>query len=402
MAETATRSRPPGPVRTWPGVVKPTGWSVVALGVLAAVGAGLTQWRELAVLSAACWLLLLIALPFLLGRTSARVELTVGPVRVVAGEPVAAGVRLTNLAAGRMLPTALDLPVGERQHRYRVPALGGGESHQETFTIQTERRGVIPVGPATTRRGDPLGLLSRDVAWTEVTEVLVRPPMVPLDSLGAGLLRDLEGVSIDAISQSDLAFHTLREYLPGDELRHVHWRSSAKVMGAAGETQLLVRQYLDTRRSHATVVVDDSVAAWADPEDFETAMSVAASLAVRAVLDDFRTSFVCGGQASSGNSGHAALDAICRAGLGRTGLVPAAHRAARVSPETSLLFVISGPGASFTDLTRAGATFGPEVRRILMVVDSTAPTGAAEADDVPILRLATRTDLAALLRWSVK
>ena len=75
--------------------------------------------------------------------------------------------------------------------------------------MRTERRGVIAVGPATTRRGDPLSLFSRDVTWTDVAEILVRPPMVPLDSLGAGLLRDLEGVPTDAVSQSDLAFHAL-------------------------------------------------------------------------------------------------------------------------------------------------------------------------------------------------
>ena len=57
---------------------------------------------------------------------------------------------------------------------------------------------------------------------------------------------------------SDLAFHALREYVPGDDLRHVHWRSSAR----AGE--LLVRQYHDTRRNHATVVVDADPAAYPD------------------------------------------------------------------------------------------------------------------------------------------
>ena len=152
------------------------------------------------------------------------------PERVIAGGSVAAGVRVRNIATHGLLPTMLELPVGSVVHRYAVPRLGPAESHEETFTIRTERRGVIPVGPATTRRGDPLAILSRDVAWTDVTEILVRPPMVPMDSLGAGLLRDLEGVSTDAVSQSDLAFHTLREYVAGDDLRHVHWRSSAKAM----------------------------------------------------------------------------------------------------------------------------------------------------------------------------
>ena len=388
-------------LRSWVAVVNPTGWTIAAVGVAAAVAASRTHWRELTVLAVACASLLVLALPLLLGRTRVRVDLEVEPLRITAGDSVVGSVTVTNLASGRMLPTMLDLPVGESLFRYGLPALAPEASHDETFTIRTDHRGVIPVGPATTRRGDPLGIFSRDLSWTDTLEILVRPPMVPLDSLGAGLLRDLEGVSIDAVSQSDLAFHALREYVPGDDLRHVHWRSSAKAMGAAGRTQLLVRQYLDTRRSHATVVVDDDAAAWPDPEDFETAMSVAASLAIRAVLDEFETSFMCGDQASSGSNGNLALDAICRAGFGNTGLATSARRAAAVSPETSLLFLVTGPGATFTQMRRAASAFPAEVRRIAMVVDATVNSRATDADGIPILHLANKADLGALLRWSL-
>lgn len=386
---------------SWLGVVNPTGWTVAAIGLLALGGGWSLHWREAWVLAVACGVLLLLALPLLFGRTSVRVELSLEPLRLTAGDSVAATVAVTNLAGSRMLPALLDLPVGESIHRYGLPGLAPQATHEENFTIRTERRGVIAVGPATTRRGDPLGLFSRDLAWTDVREILVRPPMVPLDSLGAGLLRDLEGVSTDSVSQSDLAFHALREYVPGDDLRHVHWRSSAKAMGAAGRTQLLVRQYLDTRRSHATVVVDDSAEAWPDPEDFETAMSVSASLAVRALLDDFETSFMCGDQAASGSNGNLALDAICRSGTGESGLAASAHRAAAVSPDTSLLFLITGPGATFAQMRRAATAFPVEVRRIAMVVDRTVRSRAADADGIPILHLADKADLAALLRWSL-
>src|SRR5215217_843782 len=221
------------------GLVNPLGWTVLAGGALFAVVAAYTDWREAAVLASACFLVFALALPFLLGRTN--VDVVLQPERVIAGGSVAAGVRVRNVAAHGLLPTMLELPVGSMVHRYAVPRLAPGETHDESFTIRTERRGVIPVGPASTRRGDPLILLSRDVEWTDVTEILVRPAMVPMDSLGAGLLRDLEGVSTDAVSQSDLAFHALREYVPGDDLRHVHWRSSAKAMAVADDTRLLVQ-----------------------------------------------------------------------------------------------------------------------------------------------------------------
>jgi uncharacterized protein (DUF58 family) len=383
-------------------VIKPIGWLVLGLGLGAALLATFTAWRELAVLGTACLLLLVLAVPFLLGRTSVSVDLRLQPERVAAGESVAAGVLVVNRAASRLVPTTLEVPVGSAVHRYGISSLAPGATHEESFTIRTERRGVIAVGPAMTRRGDPVGLFSRDMVWTPVREVLVRPHLIPMESLGAGLLRDLEGVSTDAVSQSDLAFHALREYVPGDDLRHIHWRSSAKVMASTGESALLVRQYLDTRRSHATIVVDDQSSAWADPEDFETAMAVAASIAVRAVLDEFDVSFVCGRHASTGSDGHLALDAVCRAELGDRGLVESGRQATSLAPDTRLAFFVGGSGTEFTDLLRSAAAFPPEVRRFGIVVDPAGTSRVTETGGLPVLHLAAKEDLGGLLRWSVR
>ena len=383
-------------------VVRPIGWLLLVIGLGTGVVAQVAQWRELAVLSVACLVLLVLALPFLLGRTSVAVDLRLQPERVAAGESVAAGVAVTNRASSRLVPTTLEVPVGSAIHRYGISSLAPGATHEESFTIRTERRGVIPVGPAMTRRGDPVGVFSRDVVWTPVREVLVRPHLVPMESLGAGLLRDLEGVSTDAVSQSDLAFHALREYVPGDDLRHIHWRSSAKVMASTGESALLVRQYLDTRRSHATIVVDDRLASWGDPEDFETAMAVAASIAVRAVLDEFDVSFVCGSHASSGSDGHLALDAVCRADFGPRGVVESGRQASMLAPDTSLAFFVGGSATEFTDLLRAAAAFPPEVRRFALVVEPDGTSRVTETGGLPVLHLAAKEDLGGLLRWSVR
>jgi uncharacterized protein (DUF58 family) len=383
-------------------VVKPIGWLLLVIGVGTGVVAQLAQWRELAVLSSACLALLVLALPFLLGRTSVAVDLRLQPERVAAGESVAAGVLVANRASSRLVPTTLEVPVGSAVHRYGITSLAPGATHEESFTIRTERRGVIAVGPAMTRRGDPVGIFSRDVVWTPVREVLVRPHLVPMESLGAGLLRDLEGVSTDAVSQSDLAFHALREYVPGDDLRHIHWRSSAKVMASTGESALLVRQYLDTRRSHATIVVDDRAASWGDPEDFETAMAVAASIAVRAVLDEFDVSFVCGAHASSGTDAHLALDAVCRADLGDRGVVESGRQASMLAPDTSLAFLVGGSATGFTDLLRAAAAFPPEVRRLGITVDPEGTSKVTDTGGLPVLHLAAKEDLGGLLRWSVR
>lgn len=383
-------------------IVRQVGWTVLVGGVLCLLIGVLAHWREFTVIGIGGLVLLLLCLPFLAGRTSVAVDLTLEPERVVAGDSVAAGVVVLNTAATRLLPTTLEVAVSTAVHRYSVGALAPGGRHEETFTIRTERRGVIGVGPVLTRRGDPLGLFSRDVEWTPRREVLVRPSMIGLDQLGAGLLRDLEGVTTDAVSQSDLAFHALREYVPGDDLRHIHWRSSAKAMAASGESHLLVRQYLDTRRSHAVLVVDDSESAWPDPEDFETAMSIAASIAVRASLDEFDVSFVCGSHLATGGNGHRALDAVCRAEVGRVGLVQSAQRASAALGDASLLFLIGGPGTEFTSVLRGAAAFGPEVRRFGLLVAANEGSRVRETGGVEVLHVATLADLPSVLRWSVR
>ena len=116
--------------------------------------------------------------------------------------------------------------------------------------MPTDRRAVIPIGPPSAVRTDPLGLLRRDAVEQAAVELFVHPKIIGLDSLSPGLQRDLEGQATRDLSTSDLAFHTLRDYVTGDDRRHVHWRSTAK----AG--RLLVRQFQDTRRSQLTLVVD--------------------------------------------------------------------------------------------------------------------------------------------------
>ena len=144
-------------------------------------------------------------------------------------------------------------------------------------------------GPATTVQGDPLGLVRRTLRWTDVTELFVHPRTVSLESRSAPACCATSRARRPRTCRCrDLAFHALREYQPGDDRRYIHWRSSAK------PGRLLVRQFLDTRRSHLSLVVD------ADPELVrrrrgrrrDSPSRAAASLAVRAILDEQDTTVV--------------------------------------------------------------------------------------------------------------
>ena len=223
-------------------------------------------------------------------------------------------------------------------------------------------RGVLPVGPPTAVRSDPLGLLHRPVRWGEARELFVRPAMVVVPTLGAGRVRDLEGTPSDRVSMSDLAFHALREYVPGDDLRHVHWRSSAR----AGE--LLVRQYHDTRRNHATVLVDADPAAYPTRDGFELAASVAASLLMCAAREEYDVSLACGDVRLTALPAPAVLDGTCRIDP-EPDSAPLPEQVAGalvLAPETSVLLLVTGAAADLDSLARATATLPADTRVVVL------------------------------------
>jgi uncharacterized protein (DUF58 family) len=94
----------------------------------------------------------------------------------------------------------------------------------------------------------------------------------------AGQLRYLEGPSSDTSPQGTITFHRLRDYVAGDDLRLVHWRSSAH----AG--RLLVKQNVDTSQPYSVVLLDQRPGRYT-ADSFEQAVDVAASVLVACSAD---------------------------------------------------------------------------------------------------------------------
>jgi uncharacterized protein (DUF58 family) len=391
--------------------VSPLGWAILALGVLCWYVGVRFGWVELLVVAAACGVLVVACLALTIGRVHVDIHSEVDPRRVTVGDPATGRIVVRNLARTPLLPLLVELPVGVTAARFVMPPMRAGAEHEELFVVPTHRRGVIAVGPARTVRGDPLGVLRRTVEFSQVQELFVHPRTSHLESLGAGLLRDLEGTVTEDHSMSDLAFHALREYQPGDDRRYIHWRSSAK----AG--RLLVRQFLDTRRSHVTVLVDTDprsytggedildewtgehteplVAAHSAPEipDLETAISVGASIVLRVMRDEQDTTIVCGSHDISRSTPQLTLDVLARVEPAPADLTALALRAVDLAGDTSILFVVTGPHRPFVELQRAGAQFGPEVRNVIVVVDPDATAGIKRGGGLTILTVTNLADL---------
>jgi uncharacterized protein (DUF58 family) len=376
-------------------VITRLGWAVFALGFGCWLLGWRLGWKELTVIGTAAWLLLLLCTLLIVGRARLDVGLVADPQRVVVGSPTAGALTVRNVSRRPLLPIGLELPIGAGAARFMLPLLGSGAAHDELFVVPTDRRGVMAVGPASTVRGDPLGLLRRTAAWTDSLEIFVHPITVHLDSLGAGFLRDLEGQTTNDISMSDLAFHALRDYEPGDDRRYIHWRSSAK----AGK--FLIRQFLDTRRTHVGVVVDSHIGSYPDPEDYELAVSAAASLTVRVVQDEMDVTVLAGDHVAPRAVGSRVLDIYSRAELAQHGLADLARRTNRIAPDLSTVLLVSGANTPFVELQRAANEFPPEVRVIALRVDPTRPSGIQDVRGVRILSLRRLGDLTGMFAGSL-
>src|SRR5690625_1739148 len=256
------------------------GWATLTVVVLAIIAGITLGWAEFTTLGVAGAAALIFATFQTLGRSTFAVKIHLPTTRVKVGEKLTAEVVVQNNGKRLVLPAYLRLPIGANAGQFAIPLLRAGQSHDELVVIPTSRRGVITLGPATSVRGDVLALMRREVAWTDPQDLFVHPEIVRLTGSGSGLMRDLEGQSLQIISDADISFHALREYIPGDDRRHIHWKTSARI------GDLMVRQFDDTRRTRTALLTSTHHADYADDNEFELAVSVFASLGVQTLVEE--------------------------------------------------------------------------------------------------------------------
>lgn len=391
--------------RAWRAVsetVNPAGWLLLAVTAVGLVLALRWGWAEAWLVAAASGLLLLLCSPFLLGRHAYAVSLTFERDRVVAGSEITAHLGVRNIGHRTALPALLDIPVGEGLVEAHVPLLRSGNEHAETLTISAARRGVITVGPMTIGRGDPLGILQRDHTWPEIQHLYVHPVTVALPGSSAGLLRDLEGATTKTIVDSDLAFHAIRDYVTGDSRRHVHWKSTAKT------GKLMVRQYEETRRSRIAIVLDLEQAKYASEDEFEMAVSAAASLGLQAVRDGREMVITASAEIPRHARGrvHSIRTLPTINGItmldGMSGvewsedvmtLDEVALMTSQEAQQLSLVFLVTGSQMSVADLRKAAVRFPADVLVIAVRCEPGAEPSLRTARELRVITLGMLHDL---------
>ena len=342
------------------------GWTALGLGAAAWVVGAIFDWAEAGVIACLALTAVVVGALFTIGRTNVDVELALAPMRVTVNQSALASFEMTNASPRRQSSVRVRLPVGAAAAHFLAPALGAGESFEDWVTIPTEQRGVVDVGPVITYREDPLGLVRREVSWTDTYQLYIHPAIAALDELGTGLLRDLEGRATQDMSNSDLAFHTLREYIPGDDQRYIHWKSSARLTSVTGEDEFMVRQFLDTRKTHIALVSDLAATHFASDEEFELSLSLAASIAARTVMDGMDLTVLCGNQVVVRPTSNYALDPYSWAEMGERNLMVEFDRVRSRAADASMAMIVTGSATPLDELLR-GRIVVPDAIQMVVI-----------------------------------
>ncbi|MHB9287056.1 DUF58 domain-containing protein [Halobacteriales archaeon Cl-PHB] len=143
--------------------------------------------------------------------------------------------------------------------------------HSLETDLELARRGAFELGPPTVAQRDPLGLVARRVDTDAAVEVVVYPRIHDLGGRGS-----LAALLADELLTERQEFDRLREYVPGDPLKNVHWKSSAK------HDDFLVMEFAPTKRTEQVTVVADAAEGCAD--EMAAAAASVADLALEADL----------------------------------------------------------------------------------------------------------------------
>ncbi len=360
------------------------GRTFIAVGLLSLVAGlalGVTDLQRVGVL------LLVLPVPAWLAVRQARSGLRVGhavsPSRIVVGEQAEVRLVLGNPQAFGTGPLRITESVpGGRPLRFSVAGVRGRQRRTVAYPLPALRRGRYTVGPTTVMASDPFGLVTADTRSTDTAELIVAPTTVALAPLRLPIAwRDGAATLSHSVGSGGSDDASVREFRHGDDLRKIHWRSTAK-SGA-----LMVRQEERPWHGESLVLLDTRAAAYPtlpsdeDSPAMEWAISAAASISSHLAGRGRRVTVVTGsGQVAhdestpimdllADTSPAARLDlqplATALTGLGRDASTFAILAA---SPHTSVSELLGRPrmpGSSVVLLLRPWSWLGDSARDLL-------------------------------------
>ncbi len=330
------------------------------------------------------------------GLTRLRLDVSrqLRPDRLHAGTPSVVELRVSNRGSRRTPLLHLRDVVGElgRAASVVLSPLGPGEEVTAVYSLPSDRRGRLSVGPLEVRVCDPFGLAGLSTPGAPVTALTIWPAVeeVLAPTSLAGHRHDAGDPSGLAVNGEEL--YGLRPYVDGDDLRRVHWRASAK------RDELVVRQDEQPGQGQVIVVLDVRSGVY-QGDTFERAVSAAASVLVASARRGLLVRLVTtashdsgyGGLSGAGGGGwanaggHDHLDAILEhlavveeRNLGHLAtLVGAVERPG--GAQGGPVVVVTGAGSTAASPTHSLGLDGGASARVVVVSFTTAGAKAVSA-----------------------
>ncbi len=347
------------------------GWGLLLTGGAGLVLGWLFGLPEVVIVGLALLLLVGLALATTT-LTSLRLEVvrTLHPDRVHAGD--ASRIDLTVRNTGRRRTPVLRLHdgvTGTPGADLLLAPLERAGRVRASYRLPTRRRGLLTVGPLEVELGDPFGLTEVAVVAAPASTLVVYPAVEAVAAASRSDGADPHGWRTPGLQSGGDEFHSLRPYVRGDDLRAVHWRTTAR------RDELTVRQHERHEQGRTTVLLDTRAPVHTD-ESFERAVSAAASLLLAAATrgDELRL-LTTDGADSGYDAGPAALDAALE------------HLASVTTTSAGTDVRVDHPGTLVAVTTPAGADglgrpTGPG-RRYLVVIERTAEDHGGRAAGAP-------------------
>jgi uncharacterized protein (DUF58 family) len=297
------------------------GWVLVVLATVLMVAGVLIRVVELLPIAVAAFTLLAVsAFWVVLRRWNVIADRRVATPRVALGAVARIELSVRNLDHRRSPPLfAQDgFDGGGRVALFSVAPLAPGELRQATYRLNTTQRGVFNLGPLELALHDPFGMVRAVHQAAGISQLVVHPVIEPLTSLPPSGLSDEAGTgTAGLVGHRNDEFFALREYRTGDDLRRVHWASSART------DDLMIRSDQAAWQGRLIVIADLREEVH-DRESLEAGLSAAASIADAAFHAGTPVRLLTTGGADSGEGSSSAHRGLILDLLGGAGPVSAA------------------------------------------------------------------------------
>ena len=313
------------------------GRTLVAFAAVAAIAGFGFGYPALVAIGFAFLLVLVVAAIWVTRRPRVDAVRVVRPERVTVGGVAVSEMRIQNRSRRRTAGGMALEAFGERRIPVSLPALEPGAGETVLQPLPTDRRGVFQVGPLLVSRSDPFGLLRIGQQQRDLATLWVHPRIVELNPFPSGLNRDLDGPDLGDAPEGGITFQNLREYVEGDDLRLVHWRSFART------GTMMVRHNIDSHQPRSLIVVDTRQSVH-DDESFEETIEAAASIMIASMLRrfPFRLETTCGTTIAGNQTRAGALDKLAALNASPTGSIERTVRRVGRDPGGASLAVVTG------------------------------------------------------------